>query len=43
MGFRLACGYILRELFKNKAKLIEIFINDNQAMDAIAEFLDSTN
>lgn len=29
MGFRLACGYILRELFKNNAILIDIFMSDN--------------
>ena len=43
MGFRLACGYILRELFRNRQILIDFIINDNLSMDTVSEFLDSEN
>ena len=42
-GFRIAAGFIVRNLFKNKNKLINTVINDMNYTNSLKNFLESDN
>ena len=43
IGLRIASAFVLRELYKNNQAYIQVFLNDQLALNSIKDFLSQEN